>query len=102
MSPATSVARPPGLALVIVIAGAVGLVASFALTIDRFHSVKSPRVGLGFRHLAAFAELSRASSAAHGWIPSITVLCHLTIAVIARPGSTCSPHSELRLAGFAP
>ena len=48
MSPAGSVARPPGLVLVIVIAGAIGLVASFALTIDRFHSLKSPRVGLGF------------------------------------------------------
>ena len=47
MSPEGSVARPPGLALVIMVAGAIGLVASFALTIDKFHSLKSPDDGLG-------------------------------------------------------
>ena len=48
MSPAGSAARPPGLALVIVIDAAIGLVALFALTIDKFHSLTGPGVALGY------------------------------------------------------
>ena len=60
MSPEGSVARPPGLALVIAIARAIGLVASSALTVDKFHLLKSHGDGLGF-----VIELISQSSGGH-------------------------------------